>query len=100
MITKTILTFSEASEYTGMSKSYLYKLTSTKKISYSKPNGKIIFFEKEDLDKWMMSNKIMSIQDIKERDQFNCNVEGLFRHFVDGELEGKIEPIKKKGKLV
>lgn len=54
---KTILTMDEASKYTGISKGHLYKLTMDKKISFSKPGGKLIFFEKKDLDEYLLSNK-------------------------------------------
>ena len=54
---KTILNLTELSAYTGISKSYLYKLTHLGKISFSKPFGKLIFFEKSEVDKWLLSNK-------------------------------------------
>lgn len=53
---KKVLTMDEAVTYTGMSKHTLYKLTSTKKIRHSKPNGKMIFFLRTDLDGWMLKN--------------------------------------------
>jgi excisionase family DNA binding protein len=71
--TKTVLTFTEASQYTGISKSYLYKLTSARKISHSKPSGKLIFFEKEELDKWLMSNKITPQQEIEDEAARYCS---------------------------
>lgn len=43
---KEILTFEEGSEYTGISKSTLYKMTSAHEIPYYKPHGKLIFFER------------------------------------------------------
>lgn len=54
---KTIFSMNEASEYTGISKGHLYKLTMDKKISFSKPGGKLIFFTKDDLDDYLLSNK-------------------------------------------
>ena len=53
---KKVLSFDEACDYTGFSRSYMYKLTSSNSIPYSKPNGKIIFFEKEKLDQWLLQN--------------------------------------------
>jgi len=64
---KNILGIQEASEYTGYSKGYLYKLTSTNAIPYSKPNGKKIYFSKEDLDLWLMSNKKSSNKEIDSK---------------------------------
>ncbi|QGY47269.1 excisionase family DNA-binding protein [Maribellus comscasis] len=63
---KKVLTFDEACEYTGLSRSYLYKLTSSGRIPFSKPNGKIIFFEKEKLDNWLLQNSHKSDDEIEE----------------------------------
>ena len=46
---KEVLTFEETCDYTGISRSYLYKLTASGNIPHSKPNGKMIFFEKRKL---------------------------------------------------
>lgn len=54
---KTVLTFEETAQYTGLSKSYLYKLTSGGGIPFYKPQGKHIFFNKEELDKWLLRNR-------------------------------------------
>ncbi len=56
---KEILTLEEACEYAGISRSYLYKLTSTGKIPCSKPNGKLIYFEKSKLNIWLLQNPII-----------------------------------------
>lgn len=44
----------EAAYYLNMSISTLYKLTASGKIHHYKPNGKKLFFIKEELDKWVM----------------------------------------------
>ena len=62
---KEVLTFSEACDYTGISRSYLYKLTSSGKIPYSKPNGKMLFFEKRKLVEWLLQNKHKSQDEIE-----------------------------------
>lgn len=53
---KEVLTFEETCEYTGISRSYLYKLTAAGNIPHSKPNGKLIFFEKRKLNDWLLQN--------------------------------------------
>ena len=63
---KKVLNFDEVCDYTGISKSYLYKLTSQKRIPFSKPNGKVIFFDKEELDDWLLLNKQKTITQIEE----------------------------------
>lgn len=60
---KQILTFREALDYLDVSKSFLYKLTSSRKITFLKPNGGKIYFQKEELDKWILQNKFSSISD-------------------------------------
>ena len=63
--TKEVLTFDEACDYTGISRSYLYKLTASGKIPHSKPNGKMLFFEKAKLVNWLLQNKRKSKQEIE-----------------------------------
>ena len=53
---KILLTFDEAAQYTGLSKSYLHKLTSSGQILHY-PNGKQIYFHKGELDKWLLRGK-------------------------------------------
>ena len=42
-----VLTFEQGCNYLGYAKSYVYKLTSSGILPYSKPNGKSIFFDRE-----------------------------------------------------
>jgi len=56
-----VLTFDQACEYLGYKRSYMYKLTSSGILPYSKPNGKTIFFEREKLETWMLSNANTSL---------------------------------------
>ena len=63
---KTVLTFDEACNYTGIAKSFMYKLTSTGKICHYKPNGKMIYFERADLEKWLLRNRITPANEIEE----------------------------------
>lgn len=55
-VSKEVLTFEETCDYTGISRSYLYKLTASGNIPHSKPNGKMIFFEKKKLNEWLLQN--------------------------------------------
>ncbi len=61
---KSILTMAELSQYTGLSKSCLYKLTSARKIPFSCPNKKTLFFEKAAIDKWLLSNPVRTAEEI------------------------------------
>ncbi len=62
---KEVLTFEETCDYTGISRSYLYKLTSSGNIPHSKPNGKMIFFEKKKIVRWLLRNGRRSPQEIQ-----------------------------------
>lgn len=53
---KKVLTFDEACDYTGISRSYMYKLTASGKIPHSKPRGKLIFFNRDRLETWLLAN--------------------------------------------
>jgi len=60
-----VLTFEQGCKYLGYAKSYVYKLTSAGILPYSKPNNKSIFFDKEKLEEWMLSNPSSSSSDKK-----------------------------------
>ena len=54
--TKDILNMKEVCQYLDISQSLLYKLTCNGEIPHFKPRGKIIFFEKKELIKWIKNN--------------------------------------------
>lgn len=56
--TKNVLSFEEASRFLNLSKSYLYKLTSGNLIPHYKPQGKILYFEKTELETWLRQNPV------------------------------------------
>ncbi|WP_026462020.1 helix-turn-helix domain-containing protein [Adhaeribacter aquaticus] len=55
---KRALTLKEAAKFTGRSISNLYKLTSTCSIPHYKGEGKMITFEREELETWMLRNPV------------------------------------------
>ncbi len=54
---KNVFNFSELKSYTKLSKSYLYQLTSKGGIPSYKPNGKLLYFKREEVEEWMLSNR-------------------------------------------
>ncbi|MHC1774015.1 MAG: helix-turn-helix domain-containing protein [Lentimicrobium sp.] len=64
---KTVLNFDEVSAYTGLSKSHLYKLTSTGGIPCFKPQGKHIYFSKQEIDRWLMQNRKATTDEIESQ---------------------------------
>ena len=54
---KNVLNFSEVKSYTNLSESYLYELTSSGGIPCYKPNGKHLYFKKQEIEDWMLRNR-------------------------------------------
>ncbi len=67
MLSKKVLNFKEAMAYLGLSKSTLYKHTHNMTVPCYKPNGKLIYFKREELDDWMLSNKQKTHEGIKQK---------------------------------
>lgn len=63
---KNVLSFEEACKYLNLSKSYLYKLTSAQMIPHYKPQGKMIYFEKDALDAWLRQNPVKTQTQISQ----------------------------------
>ena len=61
---KTTFNVDDLCSYTGLSKSAVYKLTQRRLIPYSKPNSKVMFFKKEDVDAYLLSNRIETHEEI------------------------------------
>lgn len=55
---RNLLTTTEAAKYLGLKPSYLYKLVMRRAIPYYKPNGKLCFFSKADLDTWLTNIRV------------------------------------------
>jgi len=62
---KEVLTLEEAALFMGISKSSLYKMTHKHELPFYRPNGKLIYFEKAELLKWMRQNRCMSEAETK-----------------------------------
>ena len=71
-LNKEVLTLTEAAEYMGMSKNYLYRLTSARQIPHYKPNGKMIYFDKNDLIQWLKSNPVHTEEQLNNMARVYC----------------------------
>jgi len=60
-------TIQEAAEYLGLATSFLYKLTSQKKISFFKPNGGKIYFTQNDLDAYLFRNRQLADFEVEKQ---------------------------------
>ena len=57
-LTKNVLSFDEASTFLNLSKSYLYK-----------PQGKMLYFEKSELEAWLRQNPVKTKTQIEQEAQ-------------------------------
>lgn len=69
---KEVLTLKEVAQYTGLKKSYLYKLTASKAIPHYKPNGKNCFFKRTELEEWLTTNPVATTADLTASAQAYC----------------------------
>ena len=69
---KNALTIEDVSLLSGLSVPYLYQLTSKKQIPFYKPNGKHIYFNKSEIEQWMLSNKVETVAESEQRAMAHC----------------------------
>ena len=76
---KEILSVNEAAIFTGLSRSYLYKLCQSLKIKhYRSKEGKSIYFKKKDLTEWMLAEESMT------EDEINAKAARIARQMASG----------------
>lgn len=76
---KGILNVEELSDYTGFKKSYIYKLVHSHSIPFSKPNRKVLFFERKKIDEWLLKNGYKSNDEIlQEAIEFSLRKNKIF----------------------
>ena len=63
---KNVLTVEDAAILLGLSPSTIYRWTMSKIIPHYKPNGKLVFFNKKELEEWMMRNRVASEEEIMD----------------------------------
>ena len=73
---KAVLTSDEAARYLGITKSYLYKLTMLRKIPHSKPMGKMVYFDRLELEAWLRSNRVATNDELERKAEAYCRKGG------------------------
>jgi excisionase family DNA binding protein len=58
--------FETARKYIGCSKGHLYHLTSTRMIPFAKPGGKKIWFDRSEVDRWLLSGKVKTMKELEQ----------------------------------
>lgn len=74
--TKEVLTSDEAAKYMGVSKSYLYKLTMRQQIPHYKPMGKMCYFNRLEIERWLQNNRVSASSEISQQAQAYCMKKG------------------------
>lgn len=61
---KDVFNMDDLAAYTGFSKGYLYRLVCERAIPYYKGGGKMNFFKRDDINAWLLQNRIKSQAEI------------------------------------
>lgn len=88
---KEVLTSEEAAKYMGVSKSYLYKLTMRQQIPHYKPMGKMVYFNRLELENWLQNNRVSTEDEISEKAQAYC---------MNGSNKSKSSTLPKRGDTI
>ncbi len=64
-ITKPFLTVEELASYLNVKTSYIYKMTHNREIPFYKPGGKMIYFNREEIDEWVLSQRVATADEIR-----------------------------------
>jgi excisionase family DNA binding protein len=60
-----IMSLNQLCKYYDFTKSYIYKQTSNRLIPFYK-NGKRLYFKKDEIDSWILENRVKTIKDIEQ----------------------------------
>lgn len=55
-----------AADYLGVTKQHLYYLVAQKAIPHYKPNGKTLYFTKEELSAWIAAGRVATAAEIRQ----------------------------------
>lgn len=65
LLQKQVLNFNEAAQFLELSHSHLYKLTSSNVIPFYKPTGKKLYFNRPELENWLLQNRSTTVAEIE-----------------------------------
>lgn len=73
---KNVLTYEETAKITGYSVTHLKKLVYANKIPCYRPNGKKVFFNRAEVENWLMQNPQNTAQEATKADVLNRYING------------------------
>jgi excisionase family DNA binding protein len=65
--TKEVLTLTDVSKMTGLSKSHIYRLCSTGGIPFYKPSGKVNYFDRLEIISWLKQNRHSTTKELESQ---------------------------------
>lgn len=66
MVQDALMRLREAADYLRIKPATLYRWTSRGTIAFSKPNGRVLYFRREDLDRWANQNRNVPAYELAE----------------------------------
>lgn len=66
---KEVLSATEAASYMNVSLSHLYKLTAERKVPHFKPMGKMVYFNRLELEEWLQTNRVATDAELEQQAQ-------------------------------
>jgi len=64
---KSVLTIDDVALLTGISKSTLYKMTCKKQLPHYKPNSKLLFFDRKEIEEWAKQNRVLTTEEAEQK---------------------------------
>ena len=70
---KKVMRLEDVAECLGLSKATIYKMVHLKQIPYYKSQGgKLTYFDREDIEKWALSQRVASVEEIQAEAENYC----------------------------
>ena len=66
LASKTVLMIQDVSALTGLSASTIYQMTSKHQIPHYKPTGRLLYFDRQEVEAWMKQNRIETISEAQQ----------------------------------
>lgn len=74
---KTLLSVKDLSKYLDISEGYIHKMTHNREIPFYKPNGKKLYFKRDEIDQWVINSKVLTQEELrKESRRLGRNIAG------------------------
>jgi len=67
LLSKNVLGIDDVVVLTGLSKSHIYKLTSSRQMPCYKPNGKLMYFDRAEIENWMKQNRVQTNDEAEQK---------------------------------